>query len=110
MRVDWTNKEETLLKQLWMQGYTLEAIAEKLPGRSPQAVDRKGRRLQLDVIAAPPAPPPVVELPAIDQCAWLEGERRPWVRCKNKAWNGSAWCREHWARTHIIRRNREEAA
>ena len=51
----WTNKDLELLKQLAKEGKKWEVIAAEL-GRSVEAVQKKARRLGVDVVVYPPPP------------------------------------------------------
>lgn len=50
---DWTDDEDTVLRRLWGEGYDPEAIAERLPGRSREAVRMRAHRLELPSRSGP---------------------------------------------------------
>jgi hypothetical protein len=94
MAVAWTNEDIKVLNE--MAGSDVKDIAKRL-GRSSSSVRWKISHLDMHPVKPPPAP-----IPALDQCAWLSGDTKPYTRCTNKAKRG-AWCEDHWKITHAYR-------
>jgi GcrA cell cycle regulator len=112
MTMLWTQERIQMLQDLWQQGHSASAIAERLGGISRNAVIGKAHRLSL-----PSRPSPIKReekkapqrLPAGHGCMWPIGDpKTPGFHfCGEQASHGRPYCSAHCAQAY---QRREEAA
>lgn len=64
----WSADEDTRLSALWAEGLSANAIAERLPGRSRNAIT--GRALRLGLLRRPSPIPRRTKAQALRDAAW----------------------------------------
>lgn len=128
MSPNWSLDRERELRQLWHEGLSASAIAERLGGVSRNAVIGKARRLSLEartasvwkspraraskarapIKATPKSIPsrsdPTRSDPGSPHCQWIEGDvGGDWSFCQERKRARSSYCAAHHARCYVAR-------